>query len=110
MFAADNPFLPQARLAAQVLRIVAEEPILALKGGTAINFFYRDLPRLSVDLDLTYVPLEERETSLAAIEAALRRIAERIEARPHAMCVPMCRAPGSARSLLKRGAPRSPSR
>jgi predicted nucleotidyltransferase component of viral defense system len=80
MFAADNPFLPQARLAARVLRIVAEEPNLALKGGTAINFFYRDLPRLSVDLDLTYLPVEEREASLAAIKAALHRIAGRVEA------------------------------
>ncbi len=79
MFAADNPFLPQARLATRVLRLVAEEPVLALKGGTAINLFYRDLPRLSVDLDLVYLPVEQREPSLAGIDAALNRIARRIE-------------------------------
>ena len=28
---------------------------LALKGGTAINLFYRELPRLSVDIDLDYI-------------------------------------------------------
>jgi hypothetical protein len=38
---------------------VAEERCFALKGGTAINLFVRDLPRLSVD-DLTYVPVRDR--------------------------------------------------
>lgn len=77
MFGADNPFLPQARLAARMLRLVAEESSFALKGGTAINLFYRNLPRLSVDLDLVYLPVEERAPSLAAIAAALNRIAGR---------------------------------
>lgn len=79
MFAADNPFLPQARLAIRILRIVADQPALALKGGTAINLFYRDLPRLSVDLDLAYLPLEDRARSLTAIKAALIGIAQRAE-------------------------------
>jgi predicted nucleotidyltransferase component of viral defense system len=79
MFEANNPFLPQARLVVRVLRHVAEEPSLALKGGTAINLFYRELPRLSVDIDLAYAPLRDREQSLAEIGAALRRIARRTE-------------------------------
>nr|WP_280950576.1 nucleotidyl transferase AbiEii/AbiGii toxin family protein [Rhizobium leguminosarum] len=40
--------------------MIADEPVFALKGGTAINLFYRDLPRLSVDIDLTYLPLKPR--------------------------------------------------
>lgn len=80
MFAADNPFLAQARLAVRVLRIVAEEPTFALKGGTAINLFYRNHPRLSVDLDLAYLPVEPRDPSLRAIAAALERIARAAEA------------------------------
>jgi len=79
MFAADNPFLPQARLAVRVLRSVAKEPDLALKGGTAINLFFRDLPRLSVDLDLTYLRIHGREESLNAIGEALERIAADVE-------------------------------
>lgn len=75
MFEDDNPYLPQARLAVRVLRYVAEEPALALKGGTAINLFHRDLPRLSVDLDLTYVPGGNRSTALREIERCLRNIA-----------------------------------
>ena len=47
--------------------------------STAINLFVRDLPRLSVDIDLTYLPVEDRETSLANIDAAMRRIARKIE-------------------------------
>jgi hypothetical protein len=47
-------------------------------GGTAINQFIRNMPRLSVDIDLTYLPVEPRAESLAAIDAALKRIAKRI--------------------------------
>ena len=38
---------------------------LALKGGTAINLFYLDLARLSVDIDLNYVGQTERGPMLA---------------------------------------------
>ena len=49
----------------------------ALKGGTAINLFVRNLPRLSVDIDLAYLPTEDRRSSLHGIEAALGRIGGR---------------------------------
>jgi hypothetical protein len=51
--------------------LVAEESCFALKGGTAINFFVRDMPRLSVDIDLVYLPVKDRRSSLAEIESAL---------------------------------------
>jgi predicted nucleotidyltransferase component of viral defense system len=69
----------QVALLLRTLPFVAEEPVFALKGGTAINLFVRDLPRLSVDIDLTYVPVADRETSLREIDAAMRRIAERVQ-------------------------------
>jgi len=69
----------QVALLLRVMPHVAKEDIFALKGGTAINLFVRDLPRLSVDIDLTYLPIEDRATSLAAIDAAMLRIKERIE-------------------------------
>lgn len=68
----------QVALLMRVLPMVAEEDCFALKGGTAINLFVRDLPRLSVDIDLSYAPIQTREVSLAAIEAALKRIAQRV--------------------------------
>ena len=74
-----DTYRQQVALLIRTLPFVAEEKIFALKGGTAINLFVRDLPRLSVDIDLTYLPVEDRAASLAAIDAAMLRIKERIE-------------------------------
>lgn len=64
----------QVSLLLSVLPEVAKEKSFALHGGTAINLFIRDMPRLSVDIDLTCLPIEERETSLRNIADALQRI------------------------------------
>ncbi|MGH6792558.1 MAG: nucleotidyl transferase AbiEii/AbiGii toxin family protein, partial [Methyloceanibacter sp.] len=66
----------QAALLVRILPFVAEEDSFALKGGTAINLFLRNMPRLSVDIDLTYLPVASRVESLTEIDAALKRIAE----------------------------------
>ena len=68
----------QVSLLIRILPSVAKEECFALKGGTAINLFIRDMPRLSVDIDLTYLPVASRGESLAAIDAAMKRIAQRI--------------------------------
>lgn len=68
----------QAALLIKTLPLVAEEQCFALKGGTAINLFVRNMPRLSVDIDLTYLPVLPRDESLAAIDAAIKRVAERV--------------------------------
>lgn len=73
-----SAFFPQADLLVQVLPFVHVEECFALKGGTAINFFVRDFPRLSVDIDLLYLPVEDRPTTLTSIDAALKRIAVKI--------------------------------
>jgi predicted nucleotidyltransferase component of viral defense system len=70
----------QVALLIRVLPLVTEEACFALKGGTAINLFVRDLPRLSVDIDLTYLPIAPRPESLADIDAAMKRIAGKIKA------------------------------
>jgi hypothetical protein len=69
----------QVQLLLSVLPEVAKEKCFALHGGTAINLFVRDMPRLSVDIDLTYLPIEDRETSLEQIAEALERIKRNIE-------------------------------
>ncbi|MDE0063923.1 MAG: nucleotidyl transferase AbiEii/AbiGii toxin family protein [Gammaproteobacteria bacterium] len=71
-------YLAQVRLLLGVLPVIARETAFALKGGTAINLFYRDLPRLSVDLDLTWLPVADRQSSLRDIDSALDRIAAAI--------------------------------
>jgi predicted nucleotidyltransferase component of viral defense system len=68
----------QAALLVGVMPFVAAEEDFALKGGTAINLFVRDMPRLSVDIDLTYLPIAPRPQSLKAIDAAMKRIAAAI--------------------------------
>lgn len=68
----------QVQLLLQVLPLVDKEHCFALKGGTAINLFVRDLPRLSVDIDLVYLPVEDRDISLKNIKLALGRIADDI--------------------------------
>jgi predicted nucleotidyltransferase component of viral defense system len=65
----------QVALLIETLPFVAAEKDFALKGGTAINLFVRDMPRLSVDIDLTYLPVAGRPESLAAIDAGMKRMA-----------------------------------
>ncbi len=74
----DSIYYRQVELLVRVLPFVAKERCFALKGGTAINLFLRDMPRLSVDIDLIYVPIENREISLNQAEAALNRIVENL--------------------------------
>src|SRR5579859_5636221 len=67
-------YAEQVRLLIRLLPIIDKENCFALKGGTAINLFYRPLPRLSVDIDLLYLPMDDRETALNNIKEALARI------------------------------------
>lgn len=72
----DEKYLKQVELVVKVLNNVAKEDCFALKGGTAINLFYNNLPRLSVDIDLTYTGFETREDACKNINSALERIAQ----------------------------------
>lgn len=74
----STQYYKQVQLLMSVLPLVAEEKCFALKGGTAINLFIRNLPRLSVDIDLVYLPMDDRDTALANIKSALNRIADSI--------------------------------
>ena len=74
----SSKYKTQADLLLQVIPHVPKEASLALKGGTAINLFHRNMPRLSVDIDLTYLPFDDRETALSNISEALDRIKELI--------------------------------
>lgn len=69
----------QVSLLIDLIPIIASDASFALKGGTAINLFYMELPRLSVDLDLVYLPIETRDISLSSIDAKLKSLKERLE-------------------------------
>lgn len=77
----DEIYRKQAELLIRSIPLVATETCFALKGGTAINLFVRNMPRLSVDIDLTYLPIADRAASLKEIDAAMRRIADTISHR-----------------------------
>jgi hypothetical protein len=77
----DTVYFRQAELLLRVLPLIDREAVFALKGGTAINFFVRDLPRISVDIDLVYLPVGERDFSLREISEALVRISRNVESR-----------------------------
>jgi len=72
----DLKFKNQASLLLRLLPEIAKEKDFALHGGTAINFFYHDMPRLSVDIDLTYLPFETRAADLYQIRRNLLLIRE----------------------------------
>lgn len=74
----NQSYINQADLLLQVIPHIAPEKTLAMKGGTAINLFLRNMPRLSVDIDLTYLPFDNREIALTNISNSLARIRERI--------------------------------
>lgn len=75
----DKKYYQQVKLLLEILPFVSRENCFALKGGTALNLFVRDFPRLSVDIDLTYVPLDNREVALKNIDNGLVNIKKNIE-------------------------------
>ena len=74
-------YVAQVRLLVSVLPDIAQETAFALTGGTAINLFCRNLPRLSVDIDLTWLPIADRRSSLKEIDDALDRIVRAVRRR-----------------------------
>ena len=74
-------YAAQVALLVRTISEIAAEEAFALKGGTAINLFIRDLPRLSVDIDLVYLPIDARPASLSAIREGFGRIADRLRRR-----------------------------
>ena len=79
--AISKRYSDQVSLLVRALPHIAPETTFALKGGTAINLFIRDAARLSVDIDLTYLPVVDRAASLADIDVTMQRIATRIQAK-----------------------------
>lgn len=78
----DERFRERLQLLTDLLPVIAREPRFALKGGTAINLFEHDLPRLSVDVDLTWLPVSEFAADRHAITCALEAIADALRAPP----------------------------
>ncbi len=75
----ESPYFNQAKFLLQILPFISTEDCFALKGGTAINFFCRNLLRLSVDIDLAYLPIKSWNDTLWEIDTSLKRIKKSIK-------------------------------
>ena len=98
-------YLDSARLLTRVAPLVLVDDTFALKGGTAINLFMRDMPRLSVDLDLVFpdytVP---RAEALKRINEAIRRSVARLKKQGFQTHAPALADAGETKLLVRQGA------
>ncbi len=75
----DPNYFYQVELLLKIIPYVMADSRFALKGGTAINLFLRNMPRLSVDIDLTYTVLESRKDTLRYFNEELPKVITIIE-------------------------------
>lgn len=73
----SSVYASKVELLLRLVPIIMEEEVFAIHGGTAINLFLKNLPRYSVDIDLTYIPLTDRQTSLNDISSHLQSISDK---------------------------------
>lgn len=100
----NQTYLDTARLLTQIAPFVFADGTFALKGGTAINLFVRDMPRLSVDLDLVFPDHSlPRDAALARINDAIRQSAERLNARGFQTHTLATANAGETKLLVRRG-------
>ncbi|HVB81067.1 MAG TPA: nucleotidyl transferase AbiEii/AbiGii toxin family protein [Candidatus Binataceae bacterium] len=101
----NQVYLDSARLLTRVAPLVLVGDTFALKGGTAINLFVRDMPRLSVDLDLVFpnhtLP---REQALKRINEAIRQSVARLKKQGFQTHAPASADAGETKLLVRQGA------
>ena len=101
----NRTYLDTARLLTRVAPLVFVDDTFALKGGTAINLFVRDMPRLSVDLDLVFPDHRlPRDEALGRINDAIRQSVERLNRRGFQTHVPASGDAGETKLLVRQGA------
>lgn len=100
----NQTYLDTARLLTRVAPLVFVDDTFALKGGTAINLFVRDMPRLSVDLDLVFPDHRlPRSEALGRINDAIRQSVERLNKRGFQTHVPATGDAGETKLLVRQG-------
>lgn len=100
----NQTYLDTARLLTRVAPLVLVDDTFALKGGTAINLFVRDMPRLSVDLDLVFPDHRlPRGEALARINDAILQSVERLNKHGFQTHVPASGDAGETKLLVRQG-------
>lgn len=75
----NNIYAQKVDLLLKIIPIISQEESFAIHGGTAINLFEKEMLRYSIDIDITYIPVEDRDTSINNINHKLKAIGEKIE-------------------------------
>lgn len=101
----DRRYTDRVRLLVDFLPVLSQEPRFALKGGTAINLFEHDLPRLSVDIDLAWLPIHDYAEDVRLISEALGCLADVLRVRPLQLQVQLSANEGAGvtRLVVSRG-------
>jgi predicted nucleotidyltransferase component of viral defense system len=100
----NQVYLDSARLLTRVAPLVLVDDTFALKGGTAINLFVRDMPRLSVDLDLVFPDHTlPREQALRRINETIRQSVSRLKKQGFQTHAPAAADSGETKLLVRRG-------
>ena len=83
----NEDYKERVRLLLRIIPIVSKIDCFAIHGGTAINLFVQDLPRYSVDIDITYIPIQTRVESLLAIKQNLNEVKDKIKTLIHGIVI-----------------------
>ncbi len=75
----DKRYIEQVALLLRIAPEISRFEEFALHGGSAINLFHHNMPRLSVDIDLTYIPFGERKSDLATISLLIAKLSDRLK-------------------------------
>jgi len=76
----NSKYLEQVSTLIDIIPLISNDDRFAIKGGTAINLFLFDMPRLSVDIDLCYLPLTPREQALNDIRQFIKNLSQKVNA------------------------------
>lgn len=76
----NDSYIKTVQLLLEVAPAIFDTPVFAMKGGTALNLFVQDMPRLSVDIDVVFLPYAStRDEALRTIANELHAAKERVE-------------------------------
>lgn len=82
-------YIDTVRLLLAIAPTVFASGRFAMKGGTALNLFVQDMPRLSVDIDVVYVDHHpDREAALETISAELVAMKAALKAKGYRATLP----------------------
>ena len=97
----NQDYVDTVRLLLDIAPAVFKPPRFAMKGGTALNLFVQDMPRLSVDIDVVFTDYSlDRESALKAISADLGVVKTAISALGHRAVLPTTKSGDDVKLLV----------